>query len=93
MITNIKIKGVSRCANYLAVESIVDRIKDQYELNYFLEQKMLTYCVKCKENTENLNPEIFKTKKGRLIMQSKCAECGIKIIKICERTKSKGVIK
>ena len=24
---------------------------------------MLTYCVKCKKNTENLNSEILKTKK------------------------------
>ena len=26
------------------------------------------------KKTENLNPKIFKTKNGRLIMQSKCAE-------------------
>ena len=30
------------------------------------------------KKTENLNPKIFKTKNGRLIMQSKCADCGIK---------------
>ena len=39
---------------------------------------MKTYCVKCKKNTENLNAKIFKTKNGILIMQSKCADCGIK---------------
>ena len=39
---------------------------------------MKTYCVKCRKNTENLNSNIFKTKNGRLIMQSKCAVCGIK---------------
>ena len=39
---------------------------------------MKTYCVKCRKNTENLNSKIFKTKNGRLIMQSKCVECGIK---------------
>ena len=39
---------------------------------------MLTYCVKCRRKTENLNPKIFKTKNGRLIMQSECTECGIK---------------
>ena len=39
---------------------------------------MKTYCVKCRKNTENLNSKIFKTKNGRLIMQSKCTECGIK---------------
>ena len=39
---------------------------------------MKTYCVKCRKSTENLNSKIFKTKNGRLIMQSKCADCGIK---------------
>ena len=29
-----------------------------------------SYCVKCKEITENLNSKIFRTKNDRLIMQS-----------------------
>ena len=41
-------------------------------------KNMQTYCVKCRKNTENLNSKIFKTKNGRLIMQLKCAEYGIK---------------
>ena len=39
---------------------------------------METCCVKCRRNTKNLNSKIFKTINGRLIMQSKCAGCGIK---------------
>ena len=39
---------------------------------------MLTYCVKCIKNTENVNSEIFKIKNNRLNMQSKYAVCGIK---------------
>ena len=39
---------------------------------------MLTYCVKCRKKTKNSNSKIFKIKNGRLIMQSKCTECGIK---------------
>ena len=39
---------------------------------------MKTYCLKCRKNTENLNSKIFKTKNSRLIMQSKCSNCGIK---------------
>ena len=34
--------------------------------------------MKCRKNTENLNSKIFKTKNGRLTMQSKCTVCGIK---------------
>ena len=46
--------------------------------NWCYKTNMLTYCVKCRKNTENLNPKVFKTKNGRLIVQSKCTECGIK---------------
>ena len=42
---------------------------------------MKTYLVKCSKNTENLNSKIFKTKNGRLIMQSKCADCGLICVK------------
>ena len=39
---------------------------------------MKSYYVKCRKNAKSLNSKIFNTKNGRLIMQSKCAECGIK---------------
>ena len=38
----------------------------------------MSYCVKYRKNTENLNSKIFKTTNGRLVMQSKCSECGFK---------------
>ena len=39
---------------------------------------MKTYCVNCRKKFQNLNSKTFKTKNARLIMQSKCADCGIK---------------
>ena len=33
---------------------------------------MRTYCVKCRRDIENIDPEMARTKKKRLIMQSKC---------------------
>ena len=39
---------------------------------------MNTYCVKCRKDTENIDPKMFRTKNNRLIMQSKCSVCGIK---------------
>ena len=54
---------------------------------------MITYCVKRRKNTENFNSNIFKTKNNRLIMQSKCAVCGIKKIKVCKRTRSRRITK
>ena len=37
---------------------------------------MLTYCLKCKRNTKNIDAKMIKTKNGRLNVSSKCAACG-----------------
>ena len=50
---------------------------------------MKTYCVKWWEKTENLDSTIFKTKNGRLIMQSKCPDCGIKKSRFVEKQEGK----
>ena len=39
---------------------------------------MLTYCLKCKKNTKNIDANMMKTKNGRFILSSKCAACGCK---------------
>ena len=53
---------------------------------------METYCVKCRKKTKNLNPKVFKTKNGRLIMQSKCTECGIKKSRFVKAQEEKGLL-
>ena len=53
---------------------------------------MKTYCVKCREETENLNPKIFKTKNGRLIIKSKFAKCGIKKSRFVKEQEAKGLL-
>ena len=32
---------------------------------------MKTYCIKCRKDTENIDPKIVRTKNNRLLMQSK----------------------
>ena len=39
---------------------------------------MKTYCVKCRKDTEDIDPKIVRTKNNRLVVQSKCSACGIK---------------
>ena len=53
---------------------------------------MDTYCVKCKKNAKNLNSKIFKTKNGRLIMQSKCTGCAIKKSRFVKKQEAKGLL-
>ena len=52
---------------------------------------MKTYCVKCRKNTENLNSKILKTKNGRLLMQSKCTDFGIKKSRFVTKQEAKGL--
>ena len=39
---------------------------------------MKTLCVKCRKNTENIDPKMVRTKNNKLIMQSKYPVCGTK---------------
>ena len=54
--------------------------------------KMNTYCVKCRKNTENINPKMFRTKNNRLIMLSKCPVCGIKKSRFIKNQEEKGLL-
>ena len=42
---------------------------------------MLSYCLRCGEDTESKNPNFVKTKNGRIMLLSKC--------KLCDSEKSK----
>ena len=50
---------------------------------------MNTYCVKCRKDTENIDPKIVRTKNNRLVMQSKCSVCGIKKSRFVKTKKQK----
>ena len=39
---------------------------------------MKSYCLKCRENTENINPKVSSTSNGKVMMLSKYAICGSK---------------
>ena len=34
---------------------------------------MLSYCLKCRKNTESKNPKVVRTKNGIIMILSKCA--------------------
>ena len=39
---------------------------------------MLSYCLKFRKNTESRNPNILRTKNGRIMLLSNCAVCNSK---------------
>ena len=53
---------------------------------------MKTYCVKCRRDTENIDPKMVRTKNNRLIMLSKCSVCGIELSRFVKEQESKGLL-
>ena len=39
---------------------------------------MLSFCLKCKRNTESINSKVLKTTNVRMMILSTCAICGSK---------------
>ena len=53
---------------------------------------MKTYCLKCKTNTDNIDPKMFRTKNNRLLMQSKCSVCKNKKSRFIKEQDAKGLL-
>ena len=53
---------------------------------------MLSYCLKCRRNTESINPKVLKTTNGKAIILSKCAICGSKKSKFIKEQEAKGLL-
>ena len=45
--------------------------------------------MKCRKNTENVDPKMVRTKSNRLIMQSKCSVCGIRKSRFVKKQEAK----
>ena len=53
---------------------------------------MLSYCLKCRKNTEGINPKVSKTKNGKTVILSECAICGSKKSKFIKEQQAKGLL-
>ena len=51
-----------------------------------------TYCVKCRKDTDNIDPKMFRTKNNRLLMQSKCSVCKNKKSRFVKEQEAKGLL-
>ena len=53
---------------------------------------MLSYCLKCKNNTESKNPKVEKTKNGRIMLLSKFTVCNSKKSKFIKEQEAKTLL-
>ena len=52
----------------------------------------MLYCLKCKKNTESINPKDSKTTNGKAMILSTCAICGSKKSKFIKEQQAKGLL-
>ena len=53
---------------------------------------MKSYCLKCRKDTENINPSVSSTSNGKAMILSKCAICGCKKSKFIKNQEAKGLL-
>ena len=53
---------------------------------------MLSYCLKCGENTKSISLLVSKTINGGTIILSKCAVCNTKKAKFIKKQEAKGLL-
>ena len=49
-------------------------------------------CMKCRKDTENIDPKLVRKKKKTLIMQAKCPVCEIKKSRFVKEQEAKGLL-
>ena len=53
---------------------------------------MKSYFLKCRKDTENIDPKISSSSNGRAMILSKCAICGSKKSRFIKNQEAKGVL-
>ena len=53
---------------------------------------MKSYCLKCKKNTEYINPNVSKINNGRTMLLSNCAICNSKKSRFTKNQEAKGLL-
>ena len=54
---------------------------------------MLSYCLKCRRNTESKNSEVISIKNERIMFLSKCSVCNSKKLKFLKEKETRGLLK
>ena len=52
---------------------------------------MKSCCLKCKKDTENINPRVSNTSNGKTMLLSKCEKCGSKKLRFIKNPEAKGL--
>ena len=71
----------------LIVEGKKLGINELIKRSEIINNSLKSYCLKCRNDTENINSRVSNTSNGRTMILSNCVKCGSK------KSRNKGVIK
>ena len=71
---------------------MIFKTKNKLTINVIHKNKRKSYCVKCRRDTENIDPKMVRTKNNRLIILSKCSVCRIKKSRFVKEQEAKGLL-
>ena len=54
--------------------------------------KIKSYCLKCRKDTENIDPKVSKTSNNKTMILSNCAICGSKKSRFIKNQEAKGLL-
>ena len=67
------------------------KLLKQFEIINTHTDKMKSY-LKCRKDTENINPRVSNTSNGRAMILSKCAICGSRKSRFIKNPEAKGLL-
>ena len=53
---------------------------------------MKFYCLKCRKDTENINPKVSSTSNGKAMILSRCAICGSRKTRFIKNQEAKSLL-
>ena len=62
------------------------------DINLFKYKTMLSYCLKCKKNTDSINPKMSETSNGKTMILLRCAICGSKKSKFIKKQEATALL-
>ena len=54
--------------------------------------KMESYCLQCRKDTKNIDPEVSSTSNGKAMILSKCSMCDSKNSRFIKNQEAKGLL-
>ena len=89
------LKIINEERNYRELKESIRMMKGQEDKKKEIMIKyktMLSYCLKCKNNTESIDLRVSETSNGKTIILSKCAICGSKKSNFIRKQGASGIL-